>query len=502
MSSEPQTAREFYDQGIRLAALKKHADAAEAFSQCLELLRDELNPQDENEDAKEEGGEESKQGEEEEDADTAQVEDDPKLAPVLHKYGRELLNHAIASAFTVAGRGGAGKAALPSKVALPEEVPAAGGSSNKDSNGTAAAGSSSSTAAPQGKLISFSGDDEAYDREDEEEEEGEGDEEGEDDDMETAFAALDVSRRLYERVLSSSSAPTLETFDGSTLTHPELVQQLANVLTDLGELHLESETFIQAVLDFQSALDVLKPIVDPRSFSRRLAEAHFQLGLALEYHPEDGKRAEALEHVSATRKLVIQRRGALVERRNASAAEVEKELQSQKAQEEVINGNGKGKGKGKAVEPAVRLAEDDVRGLSKEQATREIGEVDELLKDLDSKIEELQGSLENGGAVSSADKAVRQAIDEAFHGGSSAVETINPFTGKASSASAATPANDLTTLVKKKKKQPVAVAAAEEGATTVAAGKRKAESDGAVAALDSESNAKKARVENALPGEE
>ncbi|CAD6969558.1 unnamed protein product [Tilletia controversa] len=505
MSTEPTTARGFYDQGLRLAALRKHADAADAFSQCLELLREELAPQD--------GA--AKEGEDQQ----QQVEDDPKLAPVLHKYGRELLNNAIANAFTVAGKGGAGKASLPSKVTLPstasDGAPAAAAAAGS-SNGAAASSSSSSAApAPAGaqcKLISFSGDDAQYDEDDEDDDdEDDGDKDGEDeDDMETAFAALDVARQLYEHILSSSppNNASLQTFDGSTLTSPELANQLANVLADLGELHLESETFIQAAEAFQAALDVLIPVVDPASFSRRLAEAHFQLGLALEYHPEGGKKEGALEHLTVTRALLVERRGAVVERRDTVS---EKETEMANVAGEVPNGesaNGKGKGKGKAVETAL-LAEDDVRGLSKERATRELGEIDELIKDIDSKIEELQGSVANGGANDNPAKdAVRQAIDEAFHGGASKTDSINPFSGKPSAPSA--PANDLTTLVKKKKK-PAAAAAdeASKSAITSAAGKRKADgveagSDGAAqAGLGSEeSSVKRARVESALPGEE
>ncbi|KAK0517986.1 hypothetical protein OC834_007892 [Tilletia horrida] len=309
--------------------------------------------------------------------------------------------------------------------------------------------------------------------------------------MDLAFAALSVARQLYERVLSAPS-PTLELIDGTVLTSTEISWQLANVLTDLGEYNLETESFTDAAADFQAALDVLEPVTDPLAFSRRLAEAHFQLALALEYHPDTERRTRALNHAQTTQRLLKERRGALVERRDSGTAPLPRDPSSAAAAAEGT-GAANGKGKGKAAAAPARLAEDDVRTLTKEKAVLEIHEVDELLKDLDSKVEELQASVANGANGStSSDDAVRKAIDQAFLGG--AVES-NPFSSTTSAANAG-PANDLTTLVKKKKK-PTATPAATAAASTEPAGEKRKAADEAAEPAGS----KKARVDNAEDGE-
>ncbi|KAK0552114.1 hypothetical protein OC846_001785 [Tilletia horrida] len=487
MSDSISAARELYDQGIRFAALKKHGDAAEAFSKCLEQLRGGAPAEDGNEDEDAKEGDAADEPQEE-------VEDDPKLAPVLHKYGQELLRHAVATSSALGGGGGGGaaagavggKTAIPSRVTLPDAATSSGSKAGA-SSGASDNAAGSSSAAPQKKLIDIQGDSEDFNAEDDEDgEEGDGDGEDEDD-MDTAFAALDVARQLYKRVLSESE-PSLETIDGSILDRTEISQQLANVYTDLGELQLESENFTQATSDFEAALNVLKPVVDPLAASRRLAEAHFSLALALEFHPQESERPRALEQARITHKLVTERRAALVQRRDAAAAAEPPAVEQQDSSEAATSN---GKGKGKAVAQTPRMAEDDVRGLTKDQASREIGEVDELLKDLDAKIEELQAALSSGAnGTKPVYDAVRQAIDEAFLGG----ESSNPFQSGSGAAASGAPVNNITTLVKKKKPAAGAATAGTEAAASVSAGKRKAEE---VASVD----AKKARVEDASAAE-
>ncbi|KAL9935549.1 hypothetical protein V8E36_005897 [Tilletia maclaganii] len=489
------SAREYYDQGVRFAALKKHADAAEAFSQCLEALREAAKPTDSDKKADTDGAA----------AEDEEGEDDPALAPVLHKYGRELLSHAIITTHALGGgAGGAGgkggASSLPSKVNLPSasaagESDAAGASS---SNGAAANGGQ------QKKLISFSGDTEEYDAaDDEEEDDDDGNGEADEDDMDTAFAALDVARRLYERALALGEP--LKIMDGSSLQPIQISRQLANVLTDLGELQLETENFIEAAQNFQATLDVLEPITDPLAFSRRLAEAHFQLALALEYHPEDSPRSRAPEHIAITQQLLSERRTALVQRRDSGEPPLP--IDNGGAGADTDAAEDKGKGKASAVSGAdVKLAEDDVRVQTQEQAAREITEVDELLKDLESKMEDVETIRNAAATAKPAHDVLRQAIDEAFHG---APTESNPFSGASAASSA--PARNVNTLVKKKKKPAAEAPADDAGAETGGSsnGKRKAEDNeghggegSGTAAEGADSGAKKARVESAAPGEE
>ncbi|CAB3229825.1 unnamed protein product [Arctia plantaginis] len=85
------------------------------------------------------------------------------------------------------------------------------------------------------------------------------------DNLQLAWEMLDLSRSiLYRRVsrAPSSAARAL----------------LAEVLLALGEVALESETYDKAVSDMQSCLDIQKELY--RSDDRRIAETHYQIGLA------------------------------------------------------------------------------------------------------------------------------------------------------------------------------------------------------------------------------
>ncbi|XP_063893775.1 histone-binding protein N1/N2 [Helicoverpa armigera] len=85
------------------------------------------------------------------------------------------------------------------------------------------------------------------------------------DNLQLAWEMLDLARSiLYRRVQEGGG-------DASRA-------QLADVYLALGEVALESETYDKAVTDMQSCLDLQKELY--RSDDRRIAETHYQIGLA------------------------------------------------------------------------------------------------------------------------------------------------------------------------------------------------------------------------------
>ncbi|XP_047024542.1 histone-binding protein N1/N2 [Helicoverpa zea] len=84
------------------------------------------------------------------------------------------------------------------------------------------------------------------------------------DNLQLAWEMLDLARSiLYRRVQEGGGAGRA---------------QLADVYLALGEVALESETYDKAVTDMQSCLDLQKELY--RSDDRRIAETHYQIGLA------------------------------------------------------------------------------------------------------------------------------------------------------------------------------------------------------------------------------
>ncbi|PZC82300.1 hypothetical protein B5X24_HaOG210856 [Helicoverpa armigera] len=85
------------------------------------------------------------------------------------------------------------------------------------------------------------------------------------DNLQLAWEMLDLARSiLYRRVQEG----------GGDVSRA----QLADVYLALGEVALESETYDKAVTDMQSCLDLQKELY--RSDDRRIAETHYQIGLA------------------------------------------------------------------------------------------------------------------------------------------------------------------------------------------------------------------------------
>lgn len=180
-------------------------------------------------------------------------EDAPELAPVLHQYGRALLEHVI----SVSG--------------------ALGGGSSLPQGDTVSNSLEDAKGAPDASMFSFSGD--APDEENEENKEGtksntqaptlkrkaeddDSDEEEpqaeeDDDDLGVAFTVLDLARVIYERILNGdvTQKSTGDEKGGKQATRPKLVlineevwderaieRQLAEVRNDLGDVGLENGT--------------------------------------------------------------------------------------------------------------------------------------------------------------------------------------------------------------------------------------------------------------------
>lgn len=178
------------------------------------------------------------------------AEDAPALAPILHRYGRCLLEHAIATSGALgSGGGGSGAAEAP----MPKRKATNGKATGSSSSGAEAGSSKDVKSTPASDpRFSFGGD--ADDQEDDEEEDGEdgqaGDgQEDDGDDLSTAFAVLDLARVIYQRLLRGGKdeenavddvSVSLETIDGKELDYTTIKMSLAEVLNDLGDVGLES----------------------------------------------------------------------------------------------------------------------------------------------------------------------------------------------------------------------------------------------------------------------
>ncbi|KAJ1033089.1 hypothetical protein NDA16_000367 [Ustilago loliicola] len=402
------SARQLIDESKRHFALKEYAASIDKVAQALEQLSSEY------------------------------AEDANELAPVLHHYGRSLLENFIVNSAALGG--GSGSAPLPAPSA--PSAPAASGSSSKPSG----SGSSSSAGAVKSDpRFSFTGD--AEDDDDENEEEGApgaagGDDD--DDDLQVAFSVLDLARVIYQRILDSDS-PNLTTLHGQEWEKTRIQAELAEVMNDLGDVGLEAENFSQASADYRSSLEILTPLLLPHS--RRLADAHLRLGLALEFHPEIEQRKGAKSHVQSASDVLGKRIAAIQSRINKSSTEA----------------------------PAEGKEKDDLADLSEPALQKELEEMQGMKKEIDTKLEEYdtedrQAQL-NGepdltgvlglpadaaaaakGAMTTKD-ALQQAIKDAFLGAQAeqGAEGVNPFTGAAAKSSDA-PVNNLSSMVKRKKK--------------------------------------------------
>jgi len=182
-------------------------------------------------------------------------EETPEFAPILHQYGKALLENAIASSNVLGGNG------IDEEKEEDEYEPVA---APKDST-----------------RFSFGGDVEEDDAEPTSEkslkrkvpealnpplnEEDKGNED--DDDMGVAFTVLDFARVLYERILEGSGSDTIGSSKGKDAAVAELklitgekwdkdaiVMDLAEVRNDLGDVGLETGTFLFLIQKTSSRL--------------------------------------------------------------------------------------------------------------------------------------------------------------------------------------------------------------------------------------------------------
>ncbi|CBQ72898.1 conserved hypothetical protein [Sporisorium reilianum SRZ2] len=432
------SARQLIDEAKRHFALKEYVAASDKLALALEELSAE------------------------------HAEDADEVAPVLQLYGQSVLENFILNSGALGG--GGGSAPLPSAAA--PAAPAASGSSSK-------ASASSSSAVKNDPRFSFTGDAEDDDDDQDQGAPGAGAADGDDeDDLQTAFSVLDLARVIYQRILDSDSQK-LTTLDGQEWGKTRIQAELAEVMNLLGDVGLESENFTQASADYRSSLDILLPLLNPHS--RRLADAHLRLGLALEFHPEVEQRKGAKAHVQSASDVLAARVAAIQARIDSAAT-------SNSSTDTASDGKEK----------------DDLADLADEAALqKELSDVQQLKKELDTKLEEyesedgqaqLNGQPDLTGVLGlpadaaaaaaaagmSTKDALQQAIKDAFLGAQAeGAAEVNPFTGAAVGAAADAPVNNLSSMVKRKKKPE-----ADETAAAAAA----AEANG-------ESEAKKARTE-------
>lgn len=246
-------------------------------------------------------------------------DDAPELAPILHSYGRALLEHIIATSGALGG-GPVPNAESAESVSLAKNKESCfefrDGVTEEDSDGA-----SNHAALRKRKATASEGSSEPQQPVDpglEEESENE-EEQEEDDDMGVAFTVLDLSRVIFEKILNGSltqssehlskekhpAKPELKLITGEIWGETELQLELAEVRNDLGDIGLETgaymhrltkENFEQASVDYEASLNLLAPMVPP--YARRLSDAHLRLGLALEFHPEQSRRKLAKDHIN------------------------------------------------------------------------------------------------------------------------------------------------------------------------------------------------------------
>ncbi|KAG8748373.1 hypothetical protein FRC10_005920 [Ceratobasidium sp. 414] len=343
-------------------------------------------------------------------------EDAPEFAELLLVYGRALLENAI-SQNSVLGKEKEGEGA---------------GEAQKDSANGAA--SSSSGAKPGEGRIHFGGDPEsdhegdetvdlldsgANDSKDEEEEAAEENDEEPEDDFNAAWDVLDMARAYYDKQ------------EGD-----DMKLKLAETYMYLGDVSLETEKFEQAVSDYTSGLTIKTQLLP--FYSRQVCEAHYRLSLVLDLTP--GKLSEGVQHVEQAMSSLKARISVLKERLE-SPVDV------------------KGKGKGAYIS-------DPLEGLDEEGLKTELKEVEELLKDLTLKHEDMKSTPEAQNAKGSGtDKALDELLQ--FKPTLPPPELPPPIMDG--------PVNDLTKLVKKKKKPAPVVETAAEPDVSASKGKRKVE---------------------------
>lgn len=227
--------------------------------------------------------------------------------------------------------------------------------------------------------------------EQEEEQKGEAEEkeepQEEQSDFEIAWEILDLSRSLYEQSIGKTSLEQIPE-NAEKSTDPIVITKikLSDIHDLLGEISLETENFKQASEDFESLLKIREELYPFES--ELISEAHYKLSLALEFNFADSdSKKKAVEHLTKAIKSI------------------KKKQESQK---------------------------DDEKDL-------------ELIKDLESRLEDLQKDP-NEAFDEQKNDIIKGILGEVT---SSDQQNSKPTTNNQ-------PVNDLTSIVKKRKaKQPV-----------------------------------------------
>jgi HAT1-interacting factor 1 len=429
------------------------------------------------------------------------------LAPLHHRYGHALLEHAIATSGALGGGGGGAggkEAPMPSRNGGASTVASARAQEGetKKTQAAAAAVASSSSAKTHDPRFTFGGDAEESDDDDDEQNNAADAGADEEDDLGDAFAVLELARVRYERLVEQNA--TLDTLDGEHWSTLIVKGQLAEVLNDLADVGLESENFQQASSDYRLALELLQPLLQPHS--RRLADANLRLGLALEFHPEAAMQASAETYVTAALTTLKRRLEALAQRKEvlqrqrdggqagqADVVEPAAEVRAEKVAEEsaarlreegILSSAPSSNGKGKHVDNDSKLLEkDDVAAMDWQAVEKELRDMQEMVRELELKLEEYanappgaamaavddsalrggsgSGSSAGGSILQSAETkaALKKAIDEALLGSSTNSITsssngngISTTFGASRSNDPNVQINDLSAMVKKKKR--------------------------------------------------
>ncbi|QRV88937.1 SHNi-TPR protein [Ceratobasidium sp. AG-Ba] len=346
-------------------------------------------------------------------------EDTAEFAELLLLYGRALLENAI-SQNAVLGKDKEGE-----------------DQKDKAANG---AGPSGNSDKPTSDRIHFGGDPEsdhegdttadltgeADETKNDDDDAEENDEDEPEDDFNAAWDVLDMARAFYDKQ------------EGD-----DMKLKLAQTYMYLGDVSLETEKFEQAVSDYTSGLTIKTQLLP--FYSRQVCEAHYRLSLVLDLTP--GKVSEGVRHIEQAIES-LKARVTVLKERLESPADV--------------------KGKGKGV-----YMNDPLEGMDEGGLKSELTEVEELLKDLTLKLEDMKVAPEvQAGESSGADKALDELLQ--FKPTLPPPELPPIMDG---------PVNDLTKLVKKKKK-PAPAAQPETSATTpvevdtsTSKGKRKVEAE-------------------------
>ncbi|CAE6425265.1 unnamed protein product [Rhizoctonia solani] len=263
----------------------------------------------------------------------------------------------------------------------------------------------------------------------------EGGEEGADepeDDFNAAWDVLDLARTIYDKQ------------EGD-----DMKLKLAETYMSLGDVSMETEKFEQAISDYTSGLAIKTQLLP--FYSRQVCEAHYRLALVLDLTPN--KMSESIRHIEQAISS-LQARVTVIKDRLESPPDI----------------NGKGKGKGIAIN-------DSIETMDEKQLKTELKDVEELLKDLSTKHEDMKVAPEpqnqtlNEPSVNETE-GVKKALDDWLKPSLPVAEVPPQMDG---------PVNDLSKLVKKKKKPAANAAPETEGdgsgvaPVTVAAGKRKVE---------------------------